>query len=298
MIRALLRPLVMLAPLITATTPSAADERIPPARQWLHHALEAEAAKPVEAWDWNLIASITFPLARHHQRRGVTATEGVLNGLARRLDGVDSAALGCGELADLYLTERFLEEASIPRRRQAQVDGERQRLAACLAEAPQFDRANALLLACRYGVPLERAFVDRAAAELVAGQTRDGAFTDRGKSGYYLTSHAMLALHECGGHGESVALAAGKLTRHLVPFLRQGFLDGVAESLLFLRWVGHPAADEAALRSAVERWVTTDGGLCFNARPGCEAHWHATALLLELLDGGRGNGGQGSGNRE
>lgn len=281
--------LTLLPPLGAAAADAHADAHSD-TRRWLHHALSAELdEKPVAQWDWNLIASVVFPLARHHRRHDVEESAQLLRHTARRLAGVDDGALPCGKLADLHLTERFLEEAGIalPVKggETAERQPRRQRLAACLSDAPDFDRANTLLLACRYGVPMEPERVARAAAELVAGQLEDGAFTDReGRHGYYLTSHAMLALHECGGHDEAVARAADKLTRHLEPFLRRGFLDGAAESLLFLRWVGRPAPYEARYAAAVRRWTTTDGGLCFNLHPGCEPHWHATALLLELLD--------------
>ena len=269
--------LMALTPVLSAV----AETPLTDTRHWLEHALEEEMAKqPAERWDWNLVASVTFPLARHYHRHRIEETRELLERTARRIDGVDATAMECGKLADLYLTGRFLEEAGIPLQRQP----ERQRLAACLAEAPEFDRANALLLACRYGAPVERAFVEEAATKLVAGQLEDGAFTEKGKSGYYLTSHAMLALHECGGHDQAVARAADKLARHLEPFLRRGFLDGAAESLIFLRWVGRPVDNEAAYIQTIRRWTTPDGGLCFNLHPGCEAHWHATALLLELLD--------------
>ncbi|GAB6040730.1 hypothetical protein [Endothiovibrio diazotrophicus] len=282
-LRPLLLPLLLiLLPLHAPPTFAAADSAT--TLHWLQQRLEREMSERAAGeWDWNLIASLLFPLARHQQRHPTAEDAAVLERAARRIDALDPGGLACGALTDRYLSGRFLEEAGFALQRQP----ERQRLAGCLAEAPRFDRANTLLLACRYGAPVEKPFIEQAAADLIAGQGEDGAFSDGGRSGYYLTTHAMLALHECGGHDAAVARAAGKLTRHLEPFLRQGFLDGLAESLIFLRWVGHPAADEARYRRALAQWTSADGGLCFAARPGCRAHWHATALWLELEDEAR-----------
>jgi hypothetical protein len=73
------------------------------------------------------------------------------------------------------------------------------------------------------------------------------------------------------------------MLRHLPDMVRIGFLDGVAETLIFLRWMGVEVPGEGRyLRLLLDR-VRPDGGLCFRQEPGCESHWHATSLLYELL---------------
>ena len=69
----------------------------------------------------------------------------------------------------------------------------------------------------------------------------------------------------------------------LQVFRRQGFVDGVAETLIFLRWTGAPAKSEREYLDWLRSLVEVDGGICFRNQPSCKAHWHTVSLMMQLL---------------
>ncbi len=267
-----------------ASSPLSPDPvRIEQTVSWLAGSLER--AIESESLEWNRIASVTFPLARQVEQGGGGERQrlwALLDRVAMRVVAIDPATMSCGELADRYLTLRFLGEAGVVHT--ALADGEALDLSArCLDRGEAFDRTNLLLLACRYHLPLAEEGVRQTSAALAASQDRSGGFRDdSGRGGYYLTSHAMLALHACGVEQESVERAAAAIARHLPIFRARGNADELAESLIFLRWIGYPVDKAMDYRDFILGRVSRDGGLCFRFYPGCQPHWHATSLLLEL----------------
>lgn len=250
-------------------------------RVWLVRALGAELGRPGTDGipDLNLIASVAFPLADDLRRRPDEQVRQVLERTGGRLARLDPAALSCEGVSDYALTAAFLRDAGLA----APPPPPPERLAACLGEGDEFALANGLIMACRYRLPTPAGYRERGLARIAALQRDDGSFADaRGRSGYYLTSHALLALHFCGGHDPQVARGAGLLRAGLERFARAGFLDGLAESLIFLRWLGVAVPEEADYRAYLFGRTHPDGALCLFDRPGCEAHWHPTSLLLEL----------------
>ena len=256
---------------------AAADDALPRTRAWVQQALEAEL---VPGGDVNKIASLAFPLVTDVRRTGDAASRAVLARLARHLATVDVEGLDCGQLPDVVLAGGFAGEVG----ETVDVSPAAARLADCHLDAALFDTANALVFACRYAGWDHAARLPGALARLAAAQREDGAFVgEGGRTSYYLTSHAVLALHWCGGDPKAVASGAEYLLARLASCRDRGFNDGLAESLIFLRWLGVDVPDRGGYLAVLQERIQPDGGLCFAEEPGCAAHWHPTSLLLELL---------------
>lgn len=271
--RRLLAALVWLLPLTTAAAPA-----IDATRSWLVRSLAAELERPTP--DLNHVSSLVFPLSTDWRRAPTPPVEAALRRAWTVVGALEPARLACGDLSDRFLIQAFLHEAGL-----APATPHEPRLADCLSGDDPFARANLLLMSCRYGaaVPPERR--DAARRALLATQNLDGGFAvERGApSGYYLSSHAILALHYCGADPQAVRVGGFYLLDTLLPFADQGYLDGLAESLIFLRWMGVEIPWEERYYAFLFERARADGGLCFVEQEGCQSHWHATALLLETL---------------
>lgn len=254
-----------------------ADDALPKARAWVQQALRAELR---EGGDLNRIASLAFPVVTDVRRIGDADSRAALGELARHLAGLEVAGLDCTQLPDVVLAGGFVREAGAA----VDVSAAAARLADCHLDSALFDTANALVFACRYAGWDHAVRLPGALARLAAAQREDGAFVgEGGRTSYYLTSHAVLALHWCGGDPKAVASGAQYLQARLASFRDRGFNDGLAESLIFLRWLGVDVPERSGYLDALQARVQPDGGLCFAEQPGCTPHWHATSLLLELL---------------
>lgn len=230
--------------------------------------------------DMNRVASLVFVLARHLQSSADAGSREVLARVRAYLAGRDTRRVACDDLSDFYLTAVFLRRAGFA----VDLDGMPQRLARCLADSSELALANALILIGRYDLPSSAGYRHKAVARIQARQQANGSFnpTD-GPNGFYDTSHATLGLYYCGGDRQMIAKAQAYLLLHLPDMERIGFVDGLAETLIFLKWMGVEVPREAAYRRYLLAQVRPDGGLCQVQRPGCETHWHATSLLYELL---------------
>lgn len=235
--------------------------------------------------DFNVISSLVFPLSEDYRRRPQPLVERVLERVGRKLAEWERTSLSCPQQVDLYLTQAFVQRAGI-------ASGSSSRLPAPPAcpVRTRLDLSNALILRCRFAEAAQP--VDDDLQALARAQGADGSFKTRaGRSWFYLTSHALLALHWCGGERSAVDAARNWLMNQLPRFARQGWLDRLAESLVFLRWTGTPASDEARYRAYLLRWMSPDGGFCERLLPGCRPHSHTSAVMLELLNQSDGSVG-------
>ncbi|MEO5335628.1 MAG: hypothetical protein H7841_01860 [Magnetospirillum sp. WYHS-4] len=236
---------------------------------WAESALRAELT--AERPDLNKVASLSFPLATRYPRSSA------LDKAAVFLRRQDPERLACGDLADYLLIAGFLAGSG----RKLDSRAAAARFAGCRRATSLFDLAGGLLFDCRFGGSGKAD--PRDVARLAAGQRPDGSFAEAdGRSNFYLTSHATLALFHCQGPPVAVRRGQAHLEWGLPHLRRAGMLDELAEALVFLRWMGVAAAQWDGHAAHVLSRARPDGGLCLLDAPGCPAHWHATSLLLEL----------------
>jgi hypothetical protein len=242
-------------------------------RRWVAGALQAELRQ--ERADLNKVASLLFPLARQHPGDPAVA-EGAAWIAKRSIEG-----LTCGQLADHLLIAGFATRAGRP----VDTGALAARLADCRDGSDLFDLAGGLLFHCAFGPDTgERpAWLPEAVARLAGAQRSDGSFAGPdGRANFYLTSHATLALFHCEGPAAAVWRGERFMLRALPALWRGGYLDELAESLIFLAWMETPMRNWENFAAHVTGRRHPDGGLCFRDGPNCTAHWHATSLLLEL----------------
>lgn len=231
--------------------------------------------------DLNRVASLVFPLTSHYRPQADPAVDRVLDETHAFLANLDPHALDCGALADLYLLGGFLRDTG----RVLDTAEAQQRLAACDRGSTLFEQINALIFYCRYTELDHEEKLPGALSRIEASQRADGSLPgDRRQPAYYVTSHALLALYYCGGEPEAIRRAQGYLLDLLPRFRERGYLDALAEGLIFLRWMEVPVPGYQGYLEYLTAHVRPDGGLCLVERPGCRSHWHASSLWLELLN--------------
>ena len=121
-------------------------------------------------------------------------------------------------------------------------------------------------------------------ASLEALQQADGSFGwYHGLQRYYLTSHAVFALHRCNGSPHVLRRGQVYLRNALPAMAQVGFLDGLLESLIMLRKMAVKIPDERRYSDYLRSRIKDDGSICFFDRPACRSDVHATSLLLEFL---------------
>lgn len=242
-------------------------------RAWVSAALRAELR--TERPDLNKVASLLFPLSQRHGGDAAVLEAASWAG-SRNGEG-----LGCRDLADHLLIAGFLGKSG----RGPDLARAADRFAGCRQDGDLFDLAGGLLFHCAFGPQSGKRpdWLPEAVERLAAAQRPDGSFAGPdGRTNYYLTTHATLALFHCEGPAVAIARGEGFMKRAL-PILRQGgYLDELAESLIFLAWMEVPVRDWETYAAWVKGRLRPDGGLCFRDGPTCAAHWHATSLLLEL----------------
>ncbi|GAB6054472.1 hypothetical protein JCM17960_32920 [Magnetospira thiophila] len=253
-----------------ATAARAADSRA-----WVVRALNAELDKPGP--DFNRLASLTFPLAEGFQPEQAAVAR-VLDRVMAFLQRQEPA---CGQLPDVLLMAGFLA----PTGRTLEIGPLEAAFRDCGTGTAPFDTANALLFFCRYTSEDHRQRVPDGVARLLKRQRQDGAFTgENGKLDFYLTTHAVLALHDCDAAPEALQRGQHWMVQALPHLARVGFLDGLAENLIFLDWMQVQVRDRRQILGWLARQANPDGGLCFELAKDCPSHWHATSLWLYLRD--------------
>lgn len=258
--------------------PVMASEESASLRQWMLTRLTTEIAAPHP--DLNLVSSFSMPLVTDVLTTNARGSRKVVLRLKQQLEQWRYRRRQCGDLVDLYLINGFL------RRLDADVDlsATDQQLRACNTTGDLLDVANSLIFSCGFSQRHDQVFIQTGLQRLLKRQRQDGAFiNDNRKPGYYLTSHALLALHFCDAGRDAVNRSRDRIQRLLPAFRRQGFVDGVAETLIFLRWTGAPAINETRYLKWLKSLLGTDGGICFSYSPSCKPHWHTVSLMMQLL---------------
>ena len=250
-------------------------------REWVERDLRAALQPPV---DMNRVASMSFPITSAWKRGFKRETRDVLDELTGFIRGIDPADYDCGQLVDIHLTIGFLAETG----REIDISPVKRALDACAWGKSRFDLANTLFFTCRYaGEDPEQRFPG-ALTYLEQTQRGDGAFlAENGRPWFYLTSHALMAVHYCKGSRTVVERGIQNLLKQLPEFKQAGFFDGLMESLIFLRWLDADIPNFDSYIGYIRDNINSDGGICFAQKPQCESHWHAVSLLMELqmMDG-------------
>ena len=269
---------VALLALLLIPLPAVAADEFERLREWFHYTLSKEIDK--ENPNLNLFASFSLPLANDAlQNRNPISLE-LARQMRHQVVSIDRTSMSCGELADLFLISGFLSRIG----EGFEIDGVRERVKACIKTESSFDLANTLIFFCGHAKLDHQSAVPGGLERLMKAQQPDGSFViEDGSPHYYLTSHALLAMHYCKGDPAAIAKTQQLLTRLLPDFQKIEFLDGLAESLIFLRWSGAAVANEKILTIWMKTKIRPDGGVCFRNKPGCEPHWHPASLMMELL---------------
>lgn len=258
--------------------PAMASEESASLRQWMHSRLAAEIVAPHP--DLNLVSSFSMPLVTDVLTTNHPGSRKLVLRLSHQLELWKRYQWQCGGLVDLHLINGFL------RRVNADVDlsASDQQLRDCNTTERLLDVANSLIFYCGFSQRYDQKFVQTGLRRLLKRQRQDGAFVrENGEPGYYLTSHALLALHFCNAEAEALHRARERLQLLLPQFRRDQFVDGVAESLIFLRWTGAPAINEKEYLEWLRSLVGAGGGICFRNHPSCKPHWHTVSLMMQLL---------------
>ncbi len=256
----------------------AAGRENPSTRAWLLRELEQSVEETPP--DLCRISSMLYGLTRG----GATgpSTEEVLNRAARRLEHTDPTRLDCPQLVDLAFISHFLSLSAPELDKSATEQG----LRACLTQRTDaFSLASSLFYLCHFGEKGPAAEMAGALAALVSMQGPDGSFGGGDGSPlarFYLTTHAVFALHACGADPEAVRRGQAYLLAILPRLRRSGFLDGLIETLLMLHKMEVAVPGTEDYLALIRERTRTDGGICSFDYPGCLADWHATSLLLEL----------------
>jgi len=247
-------------------------------RQWVLKQLN-EAMSPPR--DLDQVASMIYGLVSDRWMAAQPDTRQALAELASRVRDLDPAALDCEHLVNLRFIGSFINMAGIGFAT-GQLDGPVQ---ACLGTMDPFNRASALFVLCSFPAhDLPGEALAGALASIEALQQADGGFgAYPGLRRYYVSTHAVLALHSCGGNPDVVRRGQRYLQNGLPRMLQAGFIDGLLESLVMLRKMGVSIADETRYSGYLRSRIRRDGSICYFDRPGCTPDVHATSLLLEFL---------------
>jgi hypothetical protein len=264
-----LAAILLLAPTLGLSAPSLLDYR-PLTERWVAAQLSASLGPPPNL---DQIASILYGLVTPPLRAPVPALLERTAGLLRQLD---PANLDCGQRVNLRFIAAFLRLGGVPMERLKQPGA-----GDCSHNTTPLDLASDLYLRCRFGEPPPPQA--RELARLQGLQRPDGGFGwGSGPQQFYLSSHAVFALHACEGAQQALRRGQSYLLTQLPRMQRLGFNDGLLEALLMLREMGVAIPGEAEYLEHIRARIRADGSLCRFEHPGCRGDWHASALLLAL----------------
>lgn len=246
-------------------------------RRWVLDRLNESLPAPR---DLDGISSMLFGLVSDREAAGKPETRRVLGEVAKLAGSMEPASLNCSDAVNLHLIAGFLNLAGIPFDSSA-LSG---RVQDCLASVNPYDKASALYSLCRFDADVPREPLAAAMASIEALQQPDGSLgSGYGLSHFYISTHAVFALHAC--EGDPLAIQMGQeFMRSALPRLYQaGFIDALMQSLLMLREMKVDIPEEDRYLAWLRSRIKPDGSICCFDRPGCVSDPHATSQLLEFF---------------
>jgi hypothetical protein len=268
--------MLAIAGLISASVCGAGIADNDSTRHWVLARLQESLLPPR---DLDGISSMLFGLVSNRQTVERPDTRRVLGEVARLSASMEPAGLTCSDAVNLHLIAGFLNMAGMRFDSSALAA----RVQDCLNSISAYDKASALYSLCRFDAAVPSDRLAAAMASIEALQQADGSFgSGYGLVHFYTSTHAVFALHACGGDPLAIRLGQDFMLSAL-PRLRQaGFLDALMQSLLMLRNMGVDIPGEEHYLAYIRSRIKPDGSICCFDRPGCESDGHATSQLLEL----------------
>jgi hypothetical protein len=246
-------------------------------RHWLLGQLQESLAPPQ---DMDAIASMLYGVVGDAQALDRPDTRQVLDETARLVTSRKPADLGCSDAVNLHLIADFLNSAGLA----LDTHGLSARVQDCLDSVTPYDQSSALYSLCRFETNVPRGRVAAAMDAIEALQQADGSFgSGYGLRHFYISSHAVFALHACGGDALAIQLGQDYLRSALPRLWQAGFLDALMQDLLMLKAMDVEIPGEATYVNYVRSRVKPDGSICCFDRLGCTSDRHATSQLLEFF---------------
>jgi len=246
-------------------------------RQWVLDQLSESLAQPR---DLDGISSMLFGLVSDREAAERPDTRRVLDKVARLAGSMEPAMLNCSDAVNLHLIAGFVNLAGMTFDTTA-LSG---RVQDCLASVNPYDKASALYSLCRFEPDVPRERLAAAMASVAALQQPDGSFgSGYGLSHFYISTHAVFALHACAGDPLAIQMGQDFIRSALPRLWQAGFIDALMQSLLMLREMEANIPDAERYFAWLRSRIKPDGSICCFDRPGCVSDRHATSQLLEFL---------------
>jgi hypothetical protein len=246
-------------------------------RQWVLDQLNESLSPPR---DLDGISSMLFGLVSDREAAERPATRRVLDKVARLAGSMEPAMLSCSDAVNLHLIAGFLNLAGMTFDSTALS----RRVQDCLASVNPYDKASALYSLCRFDAAIPRERLAEAMASVEALQQPDGSFgSGYGLSHFYISTHAVFALHACAGNPLAIQMGQDFMLSALPRLWQAGFIDALMQSLLMLRDMEVDIPEEERYLVWLRSRIKPDGSICCFDRPGCVSDRHATSQLLEFF---------------
>jgi len=269
---------ILLVFVLVITGLQARADSIDQLRSWAHEALNAELSQ--ERPNLNMLTALGLPLVTDVQQTGNADSMALIERIVRKVTHVPVEERQCNELAAIHLLSRFFSRIDRGFTSEDFLD----RVDGCVGSDSLFDLANALVFYCGHTDLNHEDKLPGGLERLLDAQQPDGLFLpEEGDAWYYLTSHALLAMHYCKADPGRIRRTHEAIERYLPQFQKIEFTDGLAESLIFLRWTGDPASGESSYIGYLRGRVAPNGGVCFRYSRDCEQHWQPVARVWQLF---------------
>ncbi|MBN1364365.1 MAG: hypothetical protein JW976_06125 [Syntrophaceae bacterium] len=227
----------------------------------------------------NKVSGIVFSLATDYRIEKRHDVLNILMDTASRFKKIKIEELSCDKLVDYFITLSFISKAGIkidPLKNNSLIEK-------CITKATSNEKTLWSFYCCRFAEKGICGHISDSLDLLESLQLPDGSFSSKkGEYKYYLTSHAILALYFCNGNQDAVKRGQEYLLGQMGKLKSNGFIDELAESLIFLKWMKVDISGYEEYLEYINSKVKDDGSICATDISSCVSNWHTTSLLFEL----------------